>query len=159
MGVNKVDLLNGENIIDLTGDTLIDPYDLYNGITAHSSNGEPITGLYKAVNVQLNSGSANCSSSQLIIPCEFEPYGFCIILNSGTFTNNVVTSVWCIFGGVNAIQYFTKISSSPYLARTVYTNALSTYAYYDLSNKRIVVKKPTNSYAWGTNNYRVLIFK
>lgn len=43
MGVNKVDLANGETLIDLTKDT-ITPQTLEKGVTAHDARGEPIVG-------------------------------------------------------------------------------------------------------------------
>ena len=43
MGVNKVDLANGENLIDLTSDT-VTPQTLAKGVTAHNSKGEQIIG-------------------------------------------------------------------------------------------------------------------
>ena len=43
MGVNKVDLATGETLIDLTGDT-VTPETLAEGVTAHNSAGEEITG-------------------------------------------------------------------------------------------------------------------
>lgn len=43
MGVNKVDLSNGETIIDLTSDS-VSPETLAEGETAHNSQGEIITG-------------------------------------------------------------------------------------------------------------------
>ena len=43
MAVNKVDLSNGENLIDLTSDT-VTPSTLVKGVTAHNSKGEKIIG-------------------------------------------------------------------------------------------------------------------
>lgn len=43
MGVNKVDLANGETLIDLTSDT-VTPHTLAKGVTAHNSKGEQIIG-------------------------------------------------------------------------------------------------------------------
>ena len=43
MAVNKVDLSNGENLIDLTSDT-VTPSTLVKGVTAHNSKGEQIIG-------------------------------------------------------------------------------------------------------------------
>ena len=43
MGVNKVNLANGETLIDLTSDT-VTPETLAEGYTAHNSNGERIVG-------------------------------------------------------------------------------------------------------------------
>lgn len=43
MEVNKVDLANGETLIDLTSDT-VDPSTLVKGVTAHNSKGERIVG-------------------------------------------------------------------------------------------------------------------
>lgn len=43
MRVNKVDLANGENLIDLTSDT-VTPQTLAKGVTAHNSKGEQIIG-------------------------------------------------------------------------------------------------------------------
>lgn len=45
MGVNKVNLANGETLIDLTSDT-VTPSILAKGCTAHNSNGEQITGTF-----------------------------------------------------------------------------------------------------------------
>ena len=43
MGVNKVDLANGETLIDLRNDT-VKPETLAKGVTAHNAKGEPIVG-------------------------------------------------------------------------------------------------------------------
>ena len=43
MGVNKVDLANGETLVDLTSDT-VSPSTLAKGVTAHNSKGEQIIG-------------------------------------------------------------------------------------------------------------------
>ena len=43
MGVNKVDLANGETLIDLQNDT-VTPETLEKGVTAHDARGEPIVG-------------------------------------------------------------------------------------------------------------------
>ena len=43
MGVNNVNLANGETIIDLRGDT-VTPETLAEGVTAHNSSGDRITG-------------------------------------------------------------------------------------------------------------------
>lgn len=43
MAVNYVNLLSGEDLIDLRRDTITEN-DLRNGVTAHNSKGEPIIG-------------------------------------------------------------------------------------------------------------------
>ena len=43
MGVNKVDLANGETLINLTSDT-VTPQTLAKGVTAHNSEGKEIIG-------------------------------------------------------------------------------------------------------------------
>lgn len=47
MGVSRVDLSNGEVLIDLTGDT-VTPEKLANGTTAHDKSGNAITGTMSA---------------------------------------------------------------------------------------------------------------
>lgn len=48
MGVNKVDLANGETLIDLQNDT-VTPETLAKGVTAHNSEGDSIVGTMSAV--------------------------------------------------------------------------------------------------------------
>lgn len=47
MGVNKVDLANGETLIDLQNDT-VTPETLAEGVTAHNAEGDPIVGTMTA---------------------------------------------------------------------------------------------------------------
>lgn len=55
MGVNKVDLANGENLIDLTNDS-ITAEGLFEGLTAHDSKGEPVIGIFPngEIDIQAN---------------------------------------------------------------------------------------------------------
>lgn len=55
MGVNKVDLANGENLIDLTNDS-ITAESLFEGLTAHDSKGEPVIGMFPngEIDIQAN---------------------------------------------------------------------------------------------------------
>ena len=46
MGVNKVELKNGETLLDLSGDTVV-PEALREGYTAHDKSGQPISGTLK----------------------------------------------------------------------------------------------------------------
>lgn len=54
MPVNKVDLANGENLIDLTNDT-VTPETLASGATAHNAAGEQIVGTFTP---NVNAGTA-----------------------------------------------------------------------------------------------------
>lgn len=54
MPVNKVDLANGENLIDLTSDT-VTPETLASGATAHNAAGEQIVGVFTP---NVNAGTA-----------------------------------------------------------------------------------------------------
>lgn len=54
MPVNKVDLANGENLIDLTSDT-VTPETLASGATAHNRAGEQIVGVFTP---NVNAGTA-----------------------------------------------------------------------------------------------------
>ena len=54
MPVNKVDLANGENLIDLTSDT-VTPETLASGATAHNAAGEQIVGTFTP---NVNAGTA-----------------------------------------------------------------------------------------------------
>lgn len=54
MPVNKVDLANGENLIDLTSDT-VTPETLVSGTTAHNRAGEKIVGVFTP---NVNAGTA-----------------------------------------------------------------------------------------------------
>ena len=65
MGVNHVNLSNGENLIDLRNDS-VTPATLLKGITAHNKAGEPITG-DKEFKTQVKSVSPT-KSSQNITP-------------------------------------------------------------------------------------------
>ena len=53
MAVNKVELANGEVLVDLTNDT-VTAETLAEGVTAHGADGEPITGTMKTATEDLN---------------------------------------------------------------------------------------------------------
>ncbi len=140
------------NYVDTSGATA-DSYDIYNGKTAWA-NGKKVAGLYKATPVnekQYNSASTDCSSSQLVIPCNFEPNFACVILNSGTYDTNTIISAmfWS-----DASTFHSKTSSG--VIRT--QESTGSYCVYDSTNKKVTIKKPSN-YTWSSRNYRVFLFK
>lgn len=140
------------NYID-TSDATADTYDIYSGQTAYV-NGQKITGAYRRVNVQLNASSSGCSTSQLVVSCDFEPKVCCIVLNSGNYTSNRIIAMWT---DMSNVIYHSKTSSS--IARTSITSGGSNYVYYESANKRLVIKAASSSYLWDTQNYRVFVFK
>ena len=155
MGVNKVEY-DGKTLIDLTGDTLIDPYSLYNGVTAHGADGEPLTGAYKALGqVQYNCNSTGCSASALVVPCDFKPTFISIVINSATHVPNTVIAAWA---QSTAIIYHSRTSSG--VIRTAPDEAsTSNYWSYDSTNKKLTIKQPTSTYTWSEKNYRVFAFR
>lgn len=157
MGVNHVNLSNGKSLIDLRNDTLIDPFSLYNGVTAHGADGEPITGAYAAIGGenQYNCNSTGCSTSKLVVPCNFKPKYLCVVLNSPTHTTNTVIALWA---ASSAIIYHSRTSSG--VIRTApSSSSTSDYWSYDSTNKQLTINRPNSTYSWSAQNYRVFAFR
>lgn len=140
-----------------TSDGTATSADIYENRIAYV-NGDKLTGTYVCVGRsgkhQWNAASTDCSATELVIPCEFEPRCACAVYQSSTYSNNYIV---CAYYIPSAMIYHTKTSSG--VARTQLTSGLDSYFWYDSSAQKVHFKSASTTYKWSTNNYRVFIFK
>jgi hypothetical protein len=142
-----------------TSDATASAYDIYNKRTAYV-DGALVTGAYKHISVQLHSGSSGCSTTQLVVPCSFEPKGVAVCFNSQVYAENKIISCWAVLGSAICFNsYMTrKLSTSAYeVNQTQITSSVSSYVWYSGGN--LYIKAPNSTYTWTNYNYRILVFK
>lgn len=157
--LTAANIKDGVSIMGVTGsftdDGNVGQYDVVDEKIAYAA-GSKVTGKYACIGTgtQYNCNSSGCSTTSLVVPCEFKPTAIAIVLNSGTYTTNRIIAVW---GTSSAIVYHTKTSSS--VARTQVTSSISSYWSWSSSTNKVTIKSASGSYLWGGNNYRVFLFK
>ena len=183
MGVSKVNY-GSKTLIDLTGDTVTANkllsgykahnkagnaitgtctydcdssdatagiYDIYKDKTAYV-NGSKVTGAYNYIYPQVSRNSSGCSSTKLVIPCDFIPKGCAVVYNHDKYVSDTVICFWTDLH-YKVYHSYTGIG----LVRSISTS--SSYAYYDSETKKFIINRPTSSYSWSSNKYRVFIFR
>lgn len=144
-----------------SSDATANEYDIYSGKIAYV-NGSKVTGKYKSTGYgaeQYSANSSNCSSSKLVIPCNFKPKYVTVTYQPSSYSNGKVICGWF---NDDSVTYHSKTSLSPYIIRTQKTSSnatISDYFYYDSTNKQVVINRPSISYSWHTENYKVFCFK
>lgn len=161
MGVNLVNLSNGESIIDLRNDT-VGKYDLYNGKTAHGADGEPITGGLVAHTAVLTGASTGCTSTKLRFECPFKPTHITALYLAGSYQANKVHAITAWLGGYYCATSLGAVSSGKYaLYRSQFTLAEdNNYFYWD--GTYVYLASPNSTYQFATTagyTYRVFAFK
>lgn len=158
--------------VDTSSDT-VTVYDLYKGVTAHDANGDQITGGLIGYSAVINRNDTNCSATELVYPCPFQPKLITISLlsavTSSSDANTVIDlMVWRLgaFGGINAAtsEYYCGHSVGSYTSgkfevlkhQTDISNDSSIFT-WDGTN--VHIKSPSSTYKFSTKNYRLISIK
>ncbi len=157
--LSEGNIKTGVTVVGVTGtftsDGNVEEYDVIKDKIAYA-DGSKVTGKYACLGTgpQYNCDSSGCSTTALVVPCNFQPTAVAIVLNSATYTNNRIIAVWATS---TAVVYHTKTSSG--VTRTQVTSSISSYWSWNSSTNKVTIKSASSTYLWGANSYRVFIFK
>ena len=149
-----------DGYVDTSGATA-EPIDICIDKTAFV-NGELVTGTYTSIGGnQYSSTSANCSESELVVPCNFIPKACCVVFNSADYAVGKIISCWAILDSAIVYHSYSSsrtLSTSDYeVVRSQITSNVSSYVWY--ADGYLHIKRPSSTYSWLNRNYRVFAFK